>query len=153
MKLIYKAGILVLPLLTLTSQADEAPEQSMDAPWEANLDTPYDNDESEKGKLLKKRWLECGAMVFRANAAAETVAIVINNPDDYRVNDEQNRDQIRQQFPTDNGNFRDQINERIQEYAFEHWELANTDGNQSPKLSKMAWDWCTGHSPEKFSDL
>ncbi|WP_347332532.1 hypothetical protein [Marinimicrobium locisalis] len=153
MRFTFKVGLLILPLIPMASQADEAPEQAMEAPWESILDTPYDNDSSDTGKMLKKRWRECAGMVAQANMAAETVASVIQNPEEYYVTDEQNRDQIRQIFPTNSGTFRDQINEKIQEIAFEHWEQATFDGSKSPQLSKMAWGWCVGHSPETFSEL
>lgn len=156
MKLI---GTLVAIALTLSfsSNAQTPPGQSMDKPWKYLYEnpgkTPYDNDQSEHGKLLQERWKSCSNMVFKTNMVAKTVADLKDNPDDYYVTEEQNRKQLERFFPTDTGTYQDTINERILALGYEHWKMGRGEADSSPELSQLVWDWCTSQTADNFKGL
>ena len=143
--------------LSLSANAQTPPEQSMDKPWESLYEnpgkTPYDNDQSEHGKLLQARWESCSGMVLQTNMVAKTVADLKDNPDDYYVTEEQNRKQLERFFPTDTGTYQDTINERILALGYEHWKMGRGKADSSPELSQLVWDWCTSQTADNFKGL
>lgn len=151
-------GTLVAMAITLSfsTNAQTSPEQSMDKPWEYLYEnpgkTPYDNDQSERGKQLQARWKSCSDMVLKTNMVAQTVAGLKDNPDDYYVTEEQNRKQLEGFFPTDTGTYQDTINKEILALGYEHWKMGRGEADSSPELSQLVWNWCISQAVDHFDE-
>ncbi|MGZ9899915.1 hypothetical protein [Shewanella gaetbuli] len=153
-KMCFMASALVVASLCLSGQAVGA----SDKPWD------YDNniyseplDESiEYGggnqELLNKytQWDVCSRMAPSTYRMALTVKVVKEN--------QGNLDEIRQLFedewPINEGYFRDVINKKKIELAFKMADLSKwEESNKESPITQAAWDWCIAQDPEDFEEL
>ena len=101
------------------------------------------NDEALLNK--NRRWRACERMAL----STDRMALGVQN------NKEQPgfmREMILDLYPVDNGHFKDVINQKIMDLAFEMADLADGDksSDDSP-VAHAAWDWCTAQDPQHFA--
>ncbi|PMG43573.1 hypothetical protein [Shewanella sp. 10N.286.52.B9] len=117
-------------------------------PWD------YDNNiylellqNSDDEMLLNKstQFDVCGTMARNTDQMAVGVQINKERPEFIR-------NIILDFHPMDNGDFRDVINQKIMDMAFEMADLADGDKSSDDSVvAHAAWDWCIAQEPEHFA--
>ncbi|MGZ9899918.1 hypothetical protein [Shewanella gaetbuli] len=153
-KTCFMACALVVASLCLSGQAVGA----SDKPWD------YDNniyseplDESiENGggnqELLNKytQWDVCSRMAPSTDRMAFTVKVVKESQSSL----DELRELFEDEWPINEGYFRDVINKKKIELAFEMAELTNDEETSDESVvTQAAWDWCIAQDPENFEEL
>ncbi|MGZ9899914.1 hypothetical protein [Shewanella gaetbuli] len=107
--------------------------------------------EGEKTAVIRfNQWDVCSRMAPSTYRMALTVKVVKER--------QGNLDEIRELFedewPTDIGDFADDINRKKIELAFEMADLSKwEESNKESPITQVAWDWCIALDPENFEGL
>ncbi|BAJ00534.1 hypothetical protein [Shewanella violacea] len=99
--------------------------------------------------LLNKytQWDECSRIAPSADRMALGVQLNKELPGFMR-------EIIRDIYPVDNDSFRDVINQKVMDLAFEMADLVDGDetSDESP-VTQAFWDWCIAQDPQDFADF
>ncbi|WP_351075523.1 hypothetical protein [Shewanella sp. CAL98-MNA-CIBAN-0140] len=144
---------LVIASLFCCAQSYATEKKQMPWDFDSNIYREQLSESIQSGinnqDLINKdnQWYECATMApttFR-------MALGVKN------NKEQPgfaREIILDLYPVDNDSFRDVINQKIMDLAFEMADLADGDktSDESP-VTQAAWDWCIDQDPKHFADF
>ncbi|MGZ9899919.1 hypothetical protein [Shewanella gaetbuli] len=150
-KTCFMASTLVVASLCLSGQAAVA----SDKPWDFDnniyrkpLHESIENGGGNQELLNKKiQWDVCSDMAPSTDRMAFTVKVVKESQSSL----DELRELFEDEWPTDVGDFEDDINRKKIELAFEMAELTNDDETSDESIvTQAAWDWCIAQDPKHF---
>ncbi|MCG9712875.1 hypothetical protein L1D40_05915 [Shewanella insulae] len=111
-------------------------------PWDYDSNI-YRNDSNNLTKDIQ--WDVCSQMALSTANMAGAVATYPETP-------ELIRELFLEEYPLDNENFYDVINQKKIDLAFELSHLWNYE-TMNNNISQVAWDWCSQQDSSHFRDL
>gem|GEM_PF-2801208 len=154
MRILFSVAYIAIFLCPLASFADEK-AQPKKHPWHTIL-SPYSDHQSELGIDKDHRWGVCRGMTTSASIAAGAVYHHETTPPERRTStdSEDLKELLYGMYPIDDETFEDQINQKIREIAYTHWQTWTDDPYPADvTIDQTAWDWCIKQPVENFWEL